>query len=800
MNVKEFIKGNAYNPDVYRDDTYTWQEGDYTVYRTTAWSAPGCHDGCGVLYYVKDGKVEKVEGDPNNGFNQGALCMRCLRMTEAINDENRLKYPMKRDPKDRGLDKWERISWDEAYDMIVEKAQYYTEHYSAASIAMHQGTGRNVTWHAPWLGYVGFRTPNVLNGYLAGDSCYTPRAGIMALACGDFLIADMSQTHPDRYDNEEWHLPGVILVWGCNPVVSSADGFLGQWIIEAMKRGSKVVVIDPRLTWIANKAEYWIQLRPGTDAAVVLAMMHVIIEEDLWDHDFVDCWCEGFEDLAEAVKDWTPERAAEVAWADADVIRDAARFIATNGPVAMHWGVATDMQASATTLCHGILDLVALTGSVDVPGGSIIMPGHAFGLTQEPTVDPRIMDGLAEYYGGAEKMMRHRIGVKTFPFKNSGVYAQPSPDMVVQHIETYGELSDTDPKYPIKMGVYMATNPVSNMAAEAPRVMEAMKKIEFCVFIDYTMTASCMACGDLVLPCAMSPERDSVRGWWWPLRSIIKVCDDYYEARSDEQITFDLIKRLNPDFPLGDNVHEWLSHEINYGELDYGFEGIKERVIDWPEWKYRKYATGDLRSDGSLGFRTYSGRFALSCPILEQMGLSPVPSYEEPHEGPVSTPELMEEYPFILTTGRRSYEFFHSEHRHMPSLRHSHPDPLVEMTAATAAALGLNEGDWVWIENMRGRARERVKIFDGMDDRIIMAEHGWWFPEADPENLFNTFDSNINNLTTQCDPGKSGIGAAYKSTICKVYKCTEENSKVLPTEQVLKRGGFEYERKYIQPK
>ena len=136
----------------------------------------------------------------------------------------------------------------------------------------------------------------------------------------------------------------------------------------------------------------------------------------------------------------------------------------------------------------------------------------------------------------------------------------------------------------------------------------------------------------------------------------------------------------------------------------------------------------------------------------------------------------------------------------MPSLRHSHPDPLVEMTAATAAALGLNEGDWVWIENMRGRARERVKIFDGMDDRIIMAEHGWWFPEADPENLFDTFDSNINNLTTQCDLGKSGIGAAYKSTICKVYKCTEENSKVLPTEQVLKRGGFEYERKYIQPK
>jgi len=793
--AKKCIKGNAYDPAIYRDDAYTWQEGEYTVFRTTAYTAPGCHDGCGVLYYMKDGRIEKVEGDPRNGYSQGTLCPRCLMMTEALYDKNRLKYPIKRDRAQRGKDTWERISWDEAYGMIVEKARAYSAEYTSACIVVHQGTGRNVTWQTPWLAYAGFQTPNYGSGFLSGDSCYTPRASIMAFAAGDFMIADMSQTHPERYDAKDWSLPGCTLIWGCDPVVSNADGFLGHWIVEAMKRGSKVVVVDPRCTWIASKAEYWLQLRPGTDAALAMAIINVIIEEDLWDHDFVNNWCDGFDDLAKAVKEWTCERAAEVCWADADKIRAAARFIASCGPVALQWGVATDMQASATPLCHAILAIIGLTGSVDVPGGSIVIPGHAFNTGLEPWLYPEVFQGLAERFGGEEEMSKRRIG-RTYPFKSGGYLSNTSPDKILEVIESHGELSDTDPKFPVKMGFYVGTDPVANMGAEAPRIYEAMQNVEFNVFINYAMTPSIMAGADLVLPCAMTPERDSVRAWWTPLRSIIKVTE-YYEARSDEQIIFDLIRRLNPDLYIGDTVEEWLSRAVNYGSLEYGFQGLKERVIDWPEWDYRKYEKGLLREDKSPGFRTLSGRYQLTVPMLEMIGLSPVPFYEEPHESPYSTPELAEKYPYVLTSGRRIYEFFHSEHRNMPTLRASHPDPLVEMNSETAKSISVGEGEWVWIENHRGRCRQKVTFNDSLDPRVIMAEHGWWFPEAEPERLFNTFDSNINNLTSQCDVGKSGIGCAYKSVLCNVYPCTEENSRITPTEQVIEKGGWNYERKQL---
>lgn len=511
---------------------------------------------------------------------------------------------------------------------------------------------------------------------------------------------------------------------GCDPIVSSADGFLGHWIVEAMKRGVPAVVVDPRCTWVAAKAKYWLPIRPGTDAALALAMLHVILERDLIDHDFVTNWTMGIEDIAEAVKEWTPERAADICEVDAQLIFDAAIYLGEHTPIVLQWGVACDMQASATPLCQALIDLVAVTGSVDVPGGSIIMPGHAFGIGSEPWLVPEVGEDIVKRYGSMERFMDLRIGVHKYPFKNSDYYATGSPDILLQTIESNGELSDVAEPYPIKMSVFQATNPLANMAAEAPRVWEAMKNVDFTVFIDYVMTPSIMAFGDLVLPCAMTPERDSVRAWWCPLRSIVKVTE-FCEAKSDEQIVFYLVKKLNPEFPIGDTVEEWLDHAINFGQLDYGWQGLKERVIDWPEWNYRKYEKGMLREGGEPGFRTMTGKLHLSVPMFEFIGLPTAPYYDEPHESPLSTPELTEEYLLVLTSGRRSFEFFHSEHRAMPSLRSQHPDPLVEIHPDVAAECGVVDGDWVWIENMRGRCRQKVKVNDGIKPNVVVAEHGW---------------------------------------------------------------------------
>ncbi len=165
---------------------------------------------------------------------------------------------------------------------------------------------------------------------------------------GNQWVADMSQFREKRYeDDEDWVVPECIVLWGTNPVVCNSDAFLGHWIVEAMKRGSELISVDPQLTWIGSRAKYWLRLRPGTDAALALGMMNVIINEDLYDHEFVEKWCFGFEDLKERVQEYPVEKVAEICWVDADLIREAARFYAKAHPSTIQWGLAVDMSRSA---------------------------------------------------------------------------------------------------------------------------------------------------------------------------------------------------------------------------------------------------------------------------------------------------------------------------------------------------------------------------------------------------------------------------------------------------------------------
>ena len=229
-------------------------------------------------------------------------------------------------------------------------------------------------------------------------------------------------------------------------------------------------------------------------------------------------------------------------------------------------------------------------------------------------------------------------------------------------------------------------------------------------------------------------------------------------------------------------------------KFEGGFEDLAQQYVAYQDWPYRKYELGLLREDDQPGFATGSGRMEIHSLVFQAMGLDPLPYYGEPPESPVSTPELFADYPLVLTTGQRSWAYFHSESRHLPTMREIHPDPRVTINREYAESLGIQQGDWVWIENMRGRCRQRADLSDTLNPKVVRAEHGWWFPETSSEELFRVFDSNSNNLTTMGVVGPSGYGAPYKCTICKVYKCTPENSEILPTEQVMEKGGFEYVR------
>lgn len=775
---------NEYNHDLYKTD-WRWYEDGYEVTRTSVWTGPGCHNGCGVLTYVKDGKLEKIEGDPNFGYSQGRLCLRCLNMVENIYNNDRLKWPLLRDG-EKGENKWKRITWDEAFDWLEETYKKICDtiknEYGGIGpegIVALSGTGRNAMWHGAMCLRAVFGSPNMSFGFLSADSCYQPRMTANLMKDGDCWILDASQLHPDRYDNPEWKCPEVVIVWGNEPLASNGDGFVGHWLIDLMRMGTKLIVIDPALTWLASKAEIWLRVRPGTDCALAMGMLKVIVDEDLYDHDFVDNWCYGFDQLVERLQDYPTDKVAEICWVPEQQIIDAARMFAAAKPGAIQWGLAIDMQIAAMEASFAISDITALCGNLDVPGGNVLVR-YAYNSSKKYGCGLEFI---------SQEMLDRRIGTKQSPIHNAGYTPFIPPDLLLEAMET-GE-----PYMPQMMWVH-GTNPIANMGGDAPRIYRAWQNVPYTVVVDYYLTPTAVAFADLVLPVAMSVERDSFRSWWQPLRTITASAGRYYECKMDEELVYELGKRFNPDFfNQFANTREFLTYMIqdDGNGVDYTFEELTHKVYDWWDFNetYKKYEKGLLREDGQPGFVTATGMYEIYSPLFDVWGFDPLPKHMEPYESPYRTPELYKEYPYIYTSGHRHIGLFHSEHRQLPTMREYHPTAIADISPEIAEEQGIKEGDWVWFENKRGKCKQQVHIAPGLIPNLVRARHGWWFPEqegAEPR-LYGVFDCNANNLTTMGVYGPTHYGAPYKSTLCKCYKVTPEND-CDPTWIVTRGGGF----------
>ena len=742
----EFLKG--IDREAYHEGEWQWEEDGYTVTRTYTYSAPGCHDSCGVLMYTKDGKLEKIEGDPLDPCANGRLCMRCLNLEEGVNYEDRPKYPLKRAGK-RGENKWERITWDEAYDDIAEHVRAIWEEYGPESIVSMQGTGRNICWQTPYLSYAAFGSPNFVLGFLSGDACYLPRTTIGHCFMGDFFVADCSQHLEKRFADPEYVFPDYMLICGNNALISNGDGFFGHWIVDVMKEGgTKLIVLDPSCTWLASKAEHWLQVRPGTDAAVVISMLGVIIEEDLYDHDFVENWCYGFDELAERAKEFDVKRVSEITWVPEEKIIAAARMLGNAKNSTLQWGVAVDMTREAMPAGQAILALWEITGNMERPGGMIVAPEIL-----------SVAGGWGREILGPEQEAK-RIGIKDYPLYNFG-FAVSQPDETVKTIET-------GVPYEIHGAWLQTTNPIACMGADPQRLYKALNKLDFIVVVDLFKTPTIAALADVVLPACTFPERNGIAFVSGAQRgSTINKVTDVGECRSDMQINLELGKRWNPEAWPWDNVDEMFTDMLK--PTDMSFEELQQVAPAYQPIEYYRYKTGKLRKDGQPGFNTPTGRIELWSNFYNQAGLDPLPYFEEPEPGPGSTPDLMDEYPLVMTSGARTWGMFHSEHRQIERMRHYRPWPLMEIHPETAAKYGIKDGDWVWMEGPMGRAKRKAKLTPVMDRRIVSCDHGWWFPEGDPEKFFDVFEYNINNLMVY-SPGKSGFGSNYKTSICRLYK------------------------------
>ena len=689
-----------------------------------------CHGVCQVLVHLEGDRVVKVTGDPDSLTSQGYLCPKGAASPELLYHPDRLQYPLRRAGK-RGENKWQRISWDEALDEMAARLAAIKQESGSEYFGMMQGTGR------PYTGFTtrfanAFGTPNFTG---VAHLCYFPRWIASLGTLGQLPVADVY-----GFGNRG---PECMVIWGCNITHTGAsDGMCGGRVERALRQAKKVIVIDPRKIGPARRADHWLQLRPGTDGALALAMLHLIIAEDRYDHEFVEKYTNGFEKLRAHVRPFTPEWAAAITRLKADDIRAAARTYAGARPACIQWGNALDMSMSNYQTARAILILSGLCGNIDAPGGDALWVAPP-GVKQRSIFRNLEVAGLQ--FLPPEKAGRRLDGGR-FPL------------CPAVHPPTFWRSIVSGDPYRLRAFWVVGSNPLTTMTNTAD-VEAGLKLLEYTVVSEIFMTPTAQL-ADLVLPAASWLEQDEVVNIHkiWCVLARKKVAQ-IGETRDDREIIIQLARRLGltEAFPWK-NYREYLEWVLEDSGLT--FEEFCERGILAGEQRYYKYKT--------QGFETPSGKLEIYNGLMAILGRDPLPVYREPPLTPVSAPELAKEYPLILTTGAKIRAFFHSEGRQIESLRKTNPDPLVELHPQTASSLGIRDGDWVFIETPHSKVKMRAKLTDSVAPDVVSAQHGWWFPEQAPPD-YGYQQSNVNLLFGPMAYDPDTGSESLRSALCRVY-------------------------------
>lgn len=776
------------------------------IHRTSPWSPPGCHGmGCGVRAFVKDGVITKIEGDKDHPITKGRLCVRCLRVLDLQYHPDRIVHPMYRDPKDRGnADAWQVVTWDWAYDKIEEEIKKCKENYGPNSLSVLTGTGREA---GRYMTNTSARICVTTNQCYtqSGFSCMAPRDTVCSMIGGaGYIEYDFANGLPGRYDDPEFVQPKYLLNWGRDSLRSNPDGTWGHSIIELLKRGTKLINVDPRVNWLSTRALYHAQLRPNTDTALAFGILWVLINEDLYDHDFVEKWCFGFDEFKARVNEYSLEWAAEVTEVPAEMIRNIAHCLAEK-PWGINMGLANDQNPNGVQSVHCLYAICAITGNLDIPGGTNI----GWNITLDfggQQYDGNGAKSSANVVGSippnpvTQEQRDTTIGLNDYPIFKL-LLGKAIPDCFLETLES-------DEPYPIRFVWILHTNSLApTNTAQPSRWHKALKRMDFVIAQDIFMNPTIAACVDLFLPLATWLEHDGYITQLMgehpgPVAAMVKTIEPVGEAKSEFQIIHDMAQRpaFHDNFYIDgeskvDSIERYITADLMKVVLfNHDWEYLKEKVQVSRKTEYRKYERGMLRDDGQPGFNTTTGKIELYSLMFASCGGDPLPYYEEPVFSPnwvddadelhqcdatkfmaayeAEHPGWKKDYPLCLTTGGRNWASFHSEHRQSKMLREIKTYPVVQIHPDTAAELGISEGDWCVIENPWGKCYEKAKITPVVKPNVVHADHGWWYPEMDMNEpiIGGTWYSNINDLVPNKVIGRYGFGAPYKCLICKVYK------------------------------
>lgn len=679
-----------------------------------------CSGTCGILVIRKGQTITEVRGDPDCEFNRGYICPKGRALPELLYHPDRLKSPLKRIGQ-KGADKWQPISRDEALDTIASKLKKYMAEFGPESTMFFTGAYRGlerefVQRFANVLG-----TPNTVS---VDNNCHVPRTMAARHTFGTMPFPDFE------------HPPQCIIIWGRNSLQTGGDGSAAQ-LRPAFDGGTQFIVIDPRKIALASRAELWLKPRPGSDGLLALGMLNVIIHEELYDADFVNNWTIGFDRLTDFIAGYPLDEVAEKTWVPQSLIEQSARMFATAHPAAIQWGNALDQTSNAFQTCRAVAILMAITGNLDVAGGVIFPEGVPLLKGADFSLSGKIDPNRKPCIGSRFKMA---VRANLVPSQEAGrAILEQKP-------------------YPLKSGLIFGSNPLLTYAG-AQETYNALKRLDFLVVADLFMTPT-TSLADIVLPVTANLEYDDLVQRYGCVAARPKIKALPGECRSDMQWINLIAERMGFCHYFWPDESAALDAILAPAGLNYN--RLKTMGIYSLDQQYKKYE--------KQGFATPTGKVDLFSESLKKMRIAPLPDFVEPKPTRRGSPENTTNYPLVLTSGKNPF-YYHASHRNIASLRKLSPIPLAELHPETASKLGLKDGDQIHIETPQGKIRQTLRLNEDLDPRVVIAAFGWWFPENGPADSYDWQEANLNLLTDSSASLDPAMGSAnLRGLACKVYK------------------------------
>ena len=664
---------------------------------------------CGIKAHLEDGRLVKVEGLPEHPVSEGYICKRGEALPDYAYSPTRLKNPMmKKDGK------WHNVSWDEALDFCAEKLTAIKDKYGPEALAVFCGSVgvENIELATFAKRFTNaFGSPNLLS---VENICYRTR-----------ILA--RQTVFGRYPLDDPKESKCIVLWGHNP--DGAKGMIGDLIRKKLEEsGFQLIVIDPREIPLSENA-FNLRIRPGTDAALGLAMLNVIINEDLYDKEFVEKYAIGFEELVKHVEEYTPEWAEGVTTIPTADIKTAARIFARTSPACIIQGVNTlDQHRNGFQNSRLLSILMTVTGNINVPGGWVTIPRIPLG-NMNINVEQEAL-GSDEF----------PVFCKLWGRKAAFGIATMFPQAVME-----------GKPYPIKASVVAAANPVVSFPA-SHLYKEAFENLDFLAVIDPFMSETAEL-ADVVLPACTFLEKGGISYVYGvvfgePYAMIHKkVIEPLGDSWPDWKIWTEIARRMGMEdqFPWNSD-DEVVDALLEPGEF-------ADKIKSNPLGAYYGEKQYNFQEKNKL--KTPSGKIEIYSQSLKDYGFDPIPVYMEPALSPVSTPELLKEYPLMLTSGARCQEYSHTMLRDIPVLRNDNPEPLAQIHPATAEKYGLKDYDLARIVTRNGSIKLRVHTSEGIIPDLVSVPHGWSQANV---NILVDMD-NIDPITAYPD---------FKTVLCRI--------------------------------